>query len=55
MDKHDFDPEAHSIQELVDFCERLEAVEQRHKGNNSNTNQNSEWQLAKWVSKESQN
>ena len=40
MDKHDFDPEANSIQELVDFCERLEAVEQRHKSSNNNNNQN---------------
>ena len=32
MDEHDFDPLAHSLEELVSFCERLESAEQLERG-----------------------
>ena len=32
MDEHDFDPLAHSLEELISFCERLESAEQLDRG-----------------------
>ena len=32
MDEHDFDPLAHSLEELISFCERLESAEQLERG-----------------------
>ena len=32
MDEHDFDPLAHSLEELISFCERLESAEQHDRG-----------------------
>ena len=32
MDEHNFDPLAHSLEELINFCERLESAEQLERG-----------------------
>ena len=47
MDKHNFDPEAHPIQELIDFCERLESVEQckNQQTNPAQKESQNRWQL----------